>query len=70
MSITITVPDDIARAAEELARVSGTSAEELLLEALKAHFPPVPESLQSELDAWNLASDTDMARLDAAEGLA
>ena len=68
MSLTITVPDDIARAAEVLAKASGASPEELLLRALQAHFPPVPFELQGEFDAWDRASDEDMALIDAQEG--
>ncbi|MGH2351474.1 MAG: hypothetical protein ACRDI2_18015 [Chloroflexota bacterium] len=69
MSLTITVPDDVARAAEALAEDSGASAQELLVRALQAHFPPISDDLQAEFDAWEQASDEDMARLDAQEGL-
>ena len=68
MSMTITIPDEIAQAAEEMARSSGTSPEQLLLQALQAHFPPVSSELQDEFDAWERASDEDMTRLEA-EGL-
>lgn len=64
MALTITVPDEIAQAARELAEAEGTSAESLLLAALRAHFPPVPPELQEEFDAWERASDEDMAKLD------
>jgi predicted transcriptional regulator len=70
MSLTITVPDEIARAAEELATASGESPEALLIRALQAHFPPLPRELQDEFDAWERASDEDMARLEEREGLA
>jgi predicted transcriptional regulator len=69
MSLTLTVPDEIARAAEALAKATGTSPEVLLIRALQAHFPPLPPDLQDEFDAWERASDEDMARLDEHEGL-
>ena len=69
MPLTITVPEDIARAAEALAETSGTSVEDLLIQALQAHFPPVSPELQAEFDAWEQASDEDMARVDEREGL-
>jgi hypothetical protein len=67
--ITITVPDEIAEAAEALAKIEGASPEALLLDALRAHFPPVPTELQEEFEAWERASDEDMARLEGQEGL-
>jgi hypothetical protein len=70
MSLTLTVPEEIAAAAEQLAATSGTTPEALLIAALKAHFPPVPLALQEEFEAWERASDEDMARIDEVEGLA
>ena len=67
--MTLTVPDEIAQSAQEMAASAGGSAEHLLLQALYAHFPPVSPELQAEFDAWEQASDEDMARLDAEEGL-
>jgi hypothetical protein len=73
MPLTITVPDEIARAAEAKAAASGTSAESLLLRALESIFavPPAPisEELREEFDAWEQASDEDMARVEATERL-
>jgi len=66
--MTIQIPPEIARAAEELAHCSGVSAQELLLEALRAHFPPIPPDLQTEFDAWERASDEDAARVDQSLG--
>jgi hypothetical protein len=40
MPLNLTVPDEIACAAEQAARVSGATAEQLLLEALQVRFPP------------------------------
>lgn len=59
MSLTLTVPDNIAQAAEQMARTSGSSTEVVLLKALEAHFPPVSPKLQDEFDAWNAASEED-----------
>lgn len=64
MSLTLAVPSKIALAAEAMAEHSGASQEDLLLRALQAHFPPVSAELQDELDAWNLASDEDLARFE------
>ena len=69
MALTLTVPDEIARAAQALAQAAGRSPEEVLLQALRAHFPPLSPELQEEFDAWERASDEDMARLDEREGL-
>jgi hypothetical protein len=72
MPLTITVPDEIARVAEEQAAASGTSAENLLLRALEAFFAmpsPVSRELQEEFDAWEQAADEDLARLQTMERL-
>ena len=69
MSLTIEVPEEIVRAAAVLAQRAGTTPEALLIDALKAHFPPVPSELQEEFDAWERASDEDMAKLDRQEEL-
>lgn len=61
MPMTVIVPDEIARAAERMARKAGTSANHLVLQALRAHFPPIPDALQVEFDAMERASDEDMA---------
>ena len=59
MSYTLTVPDDIVEAAEEVAQRSGQSRESLLLNALRVHFPPISGELQEEFDALEQASDED-----------
>ena len=66
--MTLTVPDEIARAAEDMARKSGGSPERLLLDALKAHFPPVPEALRDEFAALERASDEDLHRFEQGLG--
>ncbi len=68
--MTLTIPDDIALSAAQIAVTTGVSPEHLLLQALQAHFPPISAELQWEFDSWERASDEDMARLDAEEGLA
>ena len=70
MAMNITIPDEIAQAAEALARDTGSSAERVLVEALKAHFPPIPPELQAEFDAWERASDQDGALVGEREGRA
>ena len=69
MPMTLTIPDEIAHSAQEIAAGTGDSAERLLLQALYAYFPPIRPELQAEFDAWERSSDEDMARLDAEEGL-
>lgn len=64
MTLTITIPDEIARSAEAIAEGSGRAPQDLLLETLRVHFPPVPPELAAELDAWNLASDEDSAKFE------
>jgi hypothetical protein len=66
--MNLALPESIASVAEEMARTSGAPAERLLLDSLAAHFPPITAELQAEFDAWEFASDEDMARFDAAEG--
>ena len=41
----------------------------LRLQALPTYFPPLSPELQWAFDAWERASDEDMARLDAEEGM-
>ena len=65
--MTIRIPDTIVSAAEAVAHKSGVQVEELLVQALQAHFPPLDADLQAELDAWNLASDQDFAAFEARE---
>jgi 5'-deoxynucleotidase YfbR-like HD superfamily hydrolase len=67
MTITLSVPDDIAAAAQQLAEDSGQTAEQLLLDALWAHFPPIPAELRAEFDALESASDEDFVRFEKAE---
>ncbi len=59
MSMTLTVPDEIALSAQEIAASTGDSAEHLLLQVLQRHFPPIPISpeLQAEFDAWEKISN-------------
>jgi hypothetical protein len=67
MTITLSVPDDIAAAAQQLVDDTGQTAEQLLLDALWAHFPPIPTELRAEFDALELASDEDFARFEQAD---
>lgn len=62
--MVITLPEELARAVDALAKACGEPAERLVLSALRAHFPPVDEQLQAEFDAWDRASEEDAARLD------
>ena len=64
MSLVLTVPDEIAQAVEELAQRSGETPEKILINALSAHFPPIPVELQAEFDALERASDEDFASID------
>jgi hypothetical protein len=62
--MTIHVPDEIARAAEALSEEAGVSTEHVLVDAQRAHFPPITPALKEGLDAWNLALDEDARRVD------
>ena len=68
MPMTLTVPDEIAIPAQEIAASTGDSAENLLLQTLYAHFPPISPELQAEFDFWERVSDETTRRLEAAEG--
>jgi hypothetical protein len=61
--MTVTVPDEIAEAAQELSKHTGVEPEQLLIKALRIHFPPVPPELQAEFEAWDRASEEDEFRL-------
>lgn len=60
--MTLTVPNDIAEAATTLAHARNTTAAPLLLQALAAHFPPLPDDLHEEFEMWEADSDEDMER--------
>jgi predicted transcriptional regulator len=62
--MTIQIPSEIVQAVEELAHRSGVPAQNLLLDALRAHFPPISLELQTEFDAWDRASNEDGGRID------
>ncbi len=64
MGMTITVPDDLAESIEQVSRRSGEAAERLVLTALRAHFPPIPDELRDEFDALEHASDDDLLRFE------
>ncbi len=68
MSITLTVPDEIADSAAAVAARCGIQTERLLMDALRAHFPPIPSELRAEFDALERASDEDLLLLDVREG--
>jgi len=65
MGLVLNVPDEIAEAATEMAERFGETPEHWLLNALKVHFPPIPEELQAEFDALERASDEDFLRFEA-----
>jgi len=62
--MTVTVPDEIAEAALELAKHTGVDPEQLIIKALRAYFPPVPPELHAEFEAWDRASEEDAARIE------
>ena len=64
MSLLLTVPDEIVDAVSELSHRSGETPEELLLRALRAHFPQIPTRLVEEFSAWEQASDFDHLQFD------
>jgi hypothetical protein len=62
MGLHIHLPDDLALVLETESRAIGKSVDELAVEALRAHFPPVVPELQKEFDAWEAASESDAMR--------
>jgi predicted transcriptional regulator len=64
MSISIELPDEIAKAVEQLSRASGRPPEQIVIDALSAHFPPISQDLRDEFEAWEKASEEDAAKLD------
>jgi hypothetical protein len=64
VSLTLLVPDEIAEAAQELSQRYGQTPEQLLLQALRAHFPPIPDALRAEFEALERASDEDFKRFE------
>ncbi|MCW3096864.1 MAG: hypothetical protein JWL77_2482 [Chthonomonadaceae bacterium] len=67
MSMTISIPDNIAHAVEDLVARSGKTPERLILEAIGAHFPPIPVELLDEFEALERASDEDFVRFEQQE---
>ena len=65
--MTITIPDEIERVAQGISSLSGVAVDSVLLRALETHFLAVPRELQEEFDAWELASDQDMAAFEERE---
>ena len=67
MRMTISIPDSIAQAVEDLAARSGKTLERLILDMLMVHFPPVPVELLDEFEALERASDEDFDRFERGE---
>jgi hypothetical protein len=59
----LAIPEAIAIEARKAAQKSGTCAETVLLEVLRVHFPPLPDALAVEFEAWDRAADEDSARV-------
>ncbi len=64
MPVVVNIPDDIAESANRIAKNMGITTEHLLIDALRAHFPPISDALRDEFDALERASDEDLARLE------
>jgi len=62
MTMTLSVPDDIAAVAQQPAKCSGLTAEQLLLDDFRARFPPFPAELRAESDALDSVSDKGFVR--------
>jgi hypothetical protein len=68
MRMTLSVPADIADAARDAAEKNGDIPEQLLIDALRAYFPPIPQALKQEFEALERASDEDFLRFEQALG--
>jgi predicted transcriptional regulator len=69
MAMTLTVPDDLEKAANELADQCGASPESILLSAIRNQLLEIPSELREEMAMWELASETDVARVEREYGL-
>jgi len=70
MSMTITIPDEIADRATEIAERTGITPEQLLLDTLRRQqLLSVPPELREEFEMWELASEEDIAAFDRREGI-
>ncbi len=69
MPLTIEVPDDIARAARQVAESKGTNANEVILDTLRSRFLAFPEDLLEEMRIWESASEQDIAKFNRREGI-
>jgi hypothetical protein len=54
--MTLSLPAQIAEAVEAVSRQSGVPVEQLVTDALRAHFPPLDSALQAEFYFWEEAS--------------
>lgn len=69
MRVTINIPEEVASAVRQMSTRSGQTEEQLLVAALRAHFPPFPPELADELHAWSRAAEEDAARLNSNQTL-
>ena len=69
MSVVLRVPNDIATAAGRVAQRAGVDPEQIMLNALRDRFSPIPRELQAEFEALEQASDEDFLALATREGL-
>jgi hypothetical protein len=69
MALTLTVPDDLERAATELAGRCGMSPEDVLLTTLRNNIMDIPPELRDEMAMWELASELDIAKVEREHGL-
>jgi hypothetical protein len=67
--MTFEIPDEVAKSVRQLSKASGKTTEQLVVAALRAHFPPMPEALRDEMIAWDLASEKDIESFNAKHGL-
>ena len=62
MSLTLTIPEDIAIAVKNEAQRTGLPEHQLILEGLRMRFLAVDPELQLEFDELEAASDEDFAK--------
>jgi predicted transcriptional regulator len=55
--ITMTLPPDLEEQLEATAGSMHRSREAIIIDALRAHLPPLPPDLADEFAAWDAASD-------------
>ena len=69
MKMTFEIPDEVAASVDQLSKSCGQTPEQIVVAALRAHFPPISKGLKVEMEAWRQASEQDIESFNAKHGL-